>query len=225
MLKNHIKPVSRKSDIVVQDFGNEILIYDLKENKAFSLNKTSAMIWQFCDGQKTVSDIARNMSGKLDSTVTEDFVWLALEQLKRDKLLENGSEIPSDFGGLSRREAIRKVGFATLVALPLVSSLVAPTSAHAQSLNCSATPYPNGCACTALAQCRTGCCSRVPGQPRTCVTANQGATGTACGVNCDCVGSCCVSGICSADTVNSGGACANTCQCVGASTCSAGTCT
>jgi hypothetical protein len=45
MLKNNIKPISRKSHIVVQYFGNEILIYDLTENKAFCLNETSALVW------------------------------------------------------------------------------------------------------------------------------------------------------------------------------------
>lgn len=138
MSQANIKPVSRKGNIVVQEYGKEILVYDLIENKAFSLNETSALIWQLCDGDKTVAEIAENLSGKYDSAISEDFVWLALEQLKKDSLLENSSEISADFGGLSRREVIRKVGFATLVALPLVSSLIAPMAIQATSLqSCS----------------------------------------------------------------------------------------
>jgi hypothetical protein len=134
MSKNETKPLGRKSDIVIQEYGNEILIYDLTVHKAFSLNETSALVWQACDGRQTVSEISRQISRQLNSNISEDFVWLALEQLKKDNLLENASEISNDFGGLSRREVIRRVGFATLVALPLVSSLVAPSAVNAQSL-------------------------------------------------------------------------------------------
>lgn len=133
MSNKDIKPVSRKTDIVVQDYAHEVLIYDLLEDKAFSLNETSAFIWQLCDGSNSISDIAENSSKKFNVSISDEFVWLALEQLKKDNLLENPGDFSADFGGLSRREVIRKIGFATLVALPLVSSLIAPTAAHAAS--------------------------------------------------------------------------------------------
>ena len=38
------KPKARVSDLVIQESGNELLIYDLKTNKAQSLNETSARI-------------------------------------------------------------------------------------------------------------------------------------------------------------------------------------
>lgn len=148
MLKENVKPISRRSNLVVQDYGSEILIYDLTENKAFSLNEPSAMIWQVCDGSKTVSEIAEDLSLRLKSPISDEFVWIALEQMKKDNLLENSEEIATDFGGLSRREVIRKVGLATLVALPMVSSLIAPTAAHATSgvaVTCTGTcRCPNG---------------------------------------------------------------------------------
>lgn len=140
MSRKDIKPTSRKSDIVNQIYEHEILIYDLTKNKALSLNKTSAMIWLLCDGNKTISEIAGELSVKLKSPINNDFVWLALLQMKKDDLLENPEEISDDFDGLSRREVIRRVGLATLVALPMISSLIAPTSAHAaSSLTCSGT--------------------------------------------------------------------------------------
>lgn len=139
MSKNDSKPISRKSDIVIQEYGAEILIYDLKIHKAFSLNETSALVWRACDGNKTVSEISGQISRQLNSPVSEDFVWLALEQLKKDNLLENAAEVSADFDGLSRREVIRRVGFATLVALPLVSSLIAPMAIHAVSGVCGGT--------------------------------------------------------------------------------------
>ncbi len=133
-----IYPMSRKENIVEQELPNEVLIYDLKENKALCLNETSALVWQLCDGKKSTAEISRIMSEKLKSPVTEDFVWLALERLKKENLLANGESIESNFAGHSRREVIKKIGLASMIALPLVSSIVAPTSANAQSGACIA---------------------------------------------------------------------------------------
>lgn len=139
-----IKPLARKSDIVIQEFGSEILIYDLRANKAFNLNQTSTLIWQLSDGDKTIAEIAEDISKKLSSPVNEEFVWLALEQLRKEKLVENDTEIAGLYQGVSRREIIRRVGLGTLVALPLVSSLVAPMAIQAQS---GAVCFPGFCRC------------------------------------------------------------------------------
>lgn len=192
------KPLSRRSDLVTQEIGNELLIYDLNENKAFNLNQTSAMIWQLCDGNRTISDIAHNMSGKLDTNITEDFVRLALDQFSKDNLLENSPEFDFSVEDISRRDVIRKIGFSTLVALPIVSSLIAPAAVNAQSLNCTGTTGRSlGCACTAISQCQpptNRCCSSVPGNPRTCVPSGLQASGQPCGVNCDCASGTCLTG-------------------------------
>lgn len=126
-------PNARKRDLVIQKARDEILIYDLKTNNAHCLNSTSALTWQLCDGRKSVSQISNQMSRELKESVSEDLVWLALDQLNSDGLLENFSNSEKRFAGLSRREVIKKVGFASLIALPAVSSLVAPRASMAQS--------------------------------------------------------------------------------------------
>lgn len=50
---------------LVQELEKEILVYDLGIDKAFCLNKTSAIIWQLCNGANSVADIAELMSRKL----------------------------------------------------------------------------------------------------------------------------------------------------------------
>ncbi len=132
-MKKQIAPLGRKEELVVQDMNGEVLIYDLKENKAFCLNETSAMVWQLCNGENSVSDISQSIGKKLNSPANEDLVWLALDQLKKENLIANSEEIVPDFNGMSRREVIRKVGLGTMIALPLVSSLIAPTAAQAGS--------------------------------------------------------------------------------------------
>ena len=124
---------SRTKNIVAQESNKETLIYDTESNKAFCLNDTSATIWKMCDGKTSVGKIAGKLSEKLDTPIKEEFIWLAIDQLKKENLLINSEEVKVDFKGLSRRQVIRKVGFASVIALPIVSSLVAPTAAEAQS--------------------------------------------------------------------------------------------
>ncbi len=126
-------PQSRQFDIVVQDLQSEVLIYDLRTNKAFCLNETSSMIWQLCEGKYSVKQISQSISQKLNKPITEDLVWLALDQFKRDGLLENNNAFEINFSGLNRRQVIKKIGFASLVALPVISSIVVPNAAMAAS--------------------------------------------------------------------------------------------
>lgn len=128
-------PQSRKADIVILELDGEVLIYDEKIDKAFNLNKTSALVWELCDGKHSLSDISRLLGEKLNADVDDGLVWLALEQLRQENLIENEVALPDSLVGLSRRQAIRKVGLAAAITLPFISSLVAPTPLHAQSVN------------------------------------------------------------------------------------------
>jgi hypothetical protein len=144
-------PVARKQGLVVQEMPEEVLIYDLDTNKAHCLNKTAAFVWKSCDGNKSIADITKSFESDFGSPVDENLVWLAIEQLN-DKNLLNES-LPTNFKGQNRREVIKKIGLATVVALPIVASLTAPTSALASA----------SCACVVPADCATqmGCPSTV----------------------------------------------------------------
>ena len=41
-------PRSRNTDVVVNELGDEILVYDLITHKAYNLNKTSSIVYQAC---------------------------------------------------------------------------------------------------------------------------------------------------------------------------------
>jgi len=126
-------PLARTEELVVQEAGDELLIYDLRINKAICLNQTSATIWQNCDGNTDTREIAAKLAKRHSGLVNEELIMLALDQLNENGLLEYEGSIKNGFAGLSRREVIRKVGFASAVALPVVMSLVAPPAAFAQS--------------------------------------------------------------------------------------------
>ena len=128
------KPVARTSEIVVLEVENETLVYDLKVNEAHCLNETAAFVWKNCDGNNTVTDISNLMASQYRDSISGDFVWLALDQLQERGLLADGivdrSKLPS------RREMLKRVGMATVIAAPIIASVVAPESAYA-SVSCA----------------------------------------------------------------------------------------
>lgn len=166
-----MKPIARKDDLVLQEMEEEILVYDLRTDKAICLNQTSALVWQNCDGKKTVAEIAGNLEKRLDAPVDEKIVRFALSKLKEANLLENKEGLPDHFKGISRRQVIREIGLTSMVAIPVVASLVAPLAVHAQSAcntgaTCTCTisgmdAGGAGMACTAAAN--TGGCNGFPG--------------------------------------------------------------
>jgi Coenzyme PQQ synthesis protein D (PqqD). len=163
-------PTARKNGLVIQEMPEEVLVYDLKTNKAHCLNQTAAFVWMACNGENSVADIRRLLEKKFGASVDEDFIWLAIDQLNRDNLLEE--TVKSKFEGISRREAIKKVGLASVLALPIVASLAVPNSALAAS-SCIGT----FCSTTEPCRCLTGACfGRCPGSDGnpTDITCNVG---------------------------------------------------
>lgn len=135
-LKESAKPLARTEKLVVQHLDDEVLIYDLENNKAFNLNQTSALVWQNCDGNRSVRDIAISLEKELNHHIPDELVLIALDSLKRERLVEMSNHSILNPTNFNRRQAIRKVGIATLVAIPVVGALVAPQAASAASLNC-----------------------------------------------------------------------------------------
>lgn len=135
-MKNPQNPVARKTGLVIQEVPEEVLVYDMDTNKAHCLNKTAALVWQSCDGSRSVSEIASHVGSLAGEKVSDDFVWLAIDQLNSNDLLEK--QVEADFKGLSRRDVIKRIGLTSMVALPVIASLIAPpTALAAASCNCN----------------------------------------------------------------------------------------
>ncbi|HVF48225.1 MAG TPA: PqqD family protein [Pyrinomonadaceae bacterium] len=151
-MNNPNNPMARQNGLVVQEMPDEVLVYDLDTNKAHCLNQSAALVWKSCDGTNSVADIVRQFDGK----VTEDFVWLAIDQLNENNLL--ASKMAPRFAGHSRRQAIKTIGLASMVALPVIASLVAPQTALGAVC----------CACTTSTDCTAP--GRAACPARTCNT-------------------------------------------------------
>jgi hypothetical protein len=155
-------PKARKDKLIAREFGDEVLIYDRRRDKALCLNRTAALVWQHCDGRTSIEQITdrlgKEISREFETPIDERLVWYAIRQLKREDLLEDQVEIPrrvlaSMNGHLNRRQVMRVLGITAIVAVPLVSSIIAPTAAQA------ATCLPSGAPCTSGPQCCLGLCN------------------------------------------------------------------
>lgn len=153
------RPTARKNDLVVQPIDGELLIYDLLTSTAKSLNPPIAFLWQKSDGTRSISDLAVELSSDFGGKISKEYVEFALSELSKHGLLAETYRSPS---GFSRREAIRKIGMTSMVALPVIASLVAPEAISAQ------TCVPNNSVCTTSAQCCSGCCKNVGGGINEC---------------------------------------------------------
>ena len=147
-----IVPPARKK-LLLLELEDEVLMYDSERNVAHCLNRTAGLVWKHCDGRTSVDEILHMLQDGSHSPVDQTVVWLALEQLNKAHLLEEPIP-PRDLKskGLSRRDLIRKLGMASAVALPLVTSVLAPTAAHAASC------FPLGHGCGMDRQCCSGTC-------------------------------------------------------------------
>jgi coenzyme PQQ synthesis protein D (PqqD) len=126
-------PHARTNDLIIEELPDEMLVYDLNNNRAHCLNQTTAFVWKHCDGTKTLSEITHLLEDETNSPVDERLVRLALDLLSEHRLLDTPLLLPPVTSGIDRRKLVRTLALGALVAVPVITSIVAPTAAHAQS--------------------------------------------------------------------------------------------
>jgi len=144
--------MARKEGLLVEELPDEVLVYDLDRKKAHCLNKTAALIWQHCDGKRSVSEIALAVSHILNGPIDEEVVWYGLKHLSKNRLLQKDVALPGKLPNVTRRDLIRKIGLA--VSVPLVISVLAPPASAAAS--CVGRPCVQGCG--SFCNCEGGTC-------------------------------------------------------------------
>ena len=166
-----LMPRARQDELVVEELQDETLVYDLKRHKARCLNRTSALVWQHCDGRTTVADAAVLLGEQLATPTDEAVVWMALDRLDRAHLLSGPVTLPADRAQYSRREVLRTLRrVAGISLLPVVASIVAPRAAAAAScvtVGVCVTRPPTGCLNEPICGSPGQCCRR---QGQACVS-------------------------------------------------------
>ena len=151
-------PRSRKDNLVIRELDDETLVYDTGRDKAHCLNRTTALVWNHCDGKTTAAQAARSLQNELDVAIDTDLIWLAVKQLERFHLVESNGKSPS----VSRRNLVLKYAPLAL-ALPVIMSISAPAPAGVSSC------LPFGAPCGGAGQ--PPCCPGLGGcfgSPPTC---------------------------------------------------------
>lgn len=173
---NGARPRARDDGLVVERVDDELLVYDLERDRAHRLNEAAALVFERCNGERGVAELAEALSEDSGQQIDEDVVGRALVRLSEAHLLDE-PVVAADGHEWSRRQVLKRIGAAGAagLALPVVTSIVAPTPAEAQaSPTCSLAGQP----CNTTTPCTEGlpCC---PGMDLSCVQTSSG--------NCICV--------------------------------------
>ncbi|MBI1814653.1 MAG: PqqD family protein [Deltaproteobacteria bacterium] len=129
------RPTARKTQLLVQDLPDEVLIYDVERNEVHCLNGTAARVWVLCDGQRTVSEIAQQLGSDFEPETAETLVWCAIDQFAEKHLLEEALDAPvleHKPADMTRRQMVLRLGLAVAL-LPVVDSIISPPAALAAS--------------------------------------------------------------------------------------------
>ena len=118
----------RRSTTHVETLHGELCIYEWTTKTVHALNPAAARVWEMCDGVTTVDDMIA--AARRNSPGAELIVQHALAQFERAGLLEQGT-LAGVAPVVSRRAMLRRIGVAA--AIPVVTSIVAPTPLAAQS--------------------------------------------------------------------------------------------
>jgi hypothetical protein len=129
--KDQQMPRARSEGLLFSPLNDELVVYDTERDQAHSLNRTTRLVWHYCDGQTSVAQVAELLARELQAQVDEQVVWLALQQLEQNHLLQTPLALPAV--KISRRALARRVGLIAAAALPVVTSLAVPPAVAAVS--------------------------------------------------------------------------------------------
>ena len=133
-MRDHMSqtPLARRSRLVIEELTDASIIYDAVGSHLHSLNPAAAFVWKRCDGRHTIAEIVESFEQKYQMTESVEAVWVALDQFHSKGLLEKELVCPTGLIDSSRRTLLKQVSLGAL--LPLVTSMLAPNPANAQSL-------------------------------------------------------------------------------------------
>lgn len=125
-------PTARRHDTIIQDLGDETMVFDSMRDEYHLLNPLAAFIYQRADGQTALGDLVTLAHERFGGTVGVVDVEVALDELQRVHLLDQPNAEDAPRPGMSRRDAARRMA-ALALSVPFITSIVAPEPAMAAS--------------------------------------------------------------------------------------------
>ncbi|WP_103125542.1 PqqD family protein [Nostoc cycadae] len=144
-------PVARTENLLIQEVGEELIVYDETRDTAHCLSAIAVRVWYLCNGQNTVETIARLLQEEFEFPPNQKVDWhglvqLTLAELEQFHLLDAAVTEPLNSPQTSRRQVLKKVslvgGFAIGSLFPAIKSIIVPTPAMAAPTGSSSTSSP-----------------------------------------------------------------------------------
>jgi coenzyme PQQ synthesis protein D (PqqD) len=158
-MRNSGYPTARRDGLVLRELPDELLVYDTETHEAHCLNETAAFVWKQCDGTASVAEIGDRLRATFGAEIDDEVVWHSLEDLWKRQLLE-GEAAPAREGSMSRSTVLKRAAVVAAVSVPVVTSIVAPTAAHAASfIPCGSPCTQGGTPCASPCTCVNGTCA------------------------------------------------------------------
>lgn len=140
---NEVKPKARIDSVVTTKTDNELLVYDLKTNRAVCLNSTAAAVFESCDGKNSIREIGMCLESFTGMKPPKELILLTLAELEKYELIEKFGDNGLELSRSTRRELVKRAALGTAMALPIISSLIAPSAVMAASC-LTPGPIPSG---------------------------------------------------------------------------------
>jgi hypothetical protein len=140
------RPRRRTDGVVVEDLGDETLVFDRDGDVAHCLSPDAALVWRACDGTHDLAGLAQ-ATGTAEESIAD-----ALDALDAKGLLAGPTP---DLAAFSRRFALKRIGAAGIAAssVPLIiSATIGAPLAHASGgtsgmcMTCTIMGAPDSCA-------------------------------------------------------------------------------
>src|ERR1700678_1829797 len=103
MEEEGLRPRARQERLVVQELGDETLVYDRETDVAHCLGPVAARVWRNCDGNHDLGEIA------LLVTEPPGLVADAVDELREKGLLQTPASPREGVAGMSRRGALGRM--------------------------------------------------------------------------------------------------------------------
>jgi len=145
-------PLARREDLIVEEVGNETLVYDQHAEKAHCLNSAAAAVWRHCDGHTSREELSRLLAFELNVPPSLELVDRALGELEAAHLMGNIDRRAKGASRMTRRELAIRFGVAAAL-VPAVMTILSPNAAAAASC------LDPGVCCAANAQCCSAHCT------------------------------------------------------------------